>query len=227
MSFNPTVLIIKGKNSQFEQLEKAISKAELNMHVVSDMDKAMKYFAEYRPSFLFMDLIVSGMDAIDFLGQMHNTGALSGCTSVVFSDRKESYVEVSALDAGADDYLVKPVNKRVFSSRLRMWKRNRIWISVATNGGTPVIDFSLDRDRYALVVGGDDIILQRKEFEIISLLVSRPRKVFSRKEIRQMVWGSAEKGKNRTIDVHIRNLRSKIGPNYIKTYKGVGYSFDK
>jgi two-component system alkaline phosphatase synthesis response regulator PhoP len=227
MAFNPTVLIIKGKNSQFEQFEKAISKAALDFFVVTDVEKGIRYLVEQRPSFLFMDLIVAGKDAIEILAEMHKSGMLTGCTCVVFSDRKEHYVEVSALDAGADDYLIKPVNKRVFSSRLHVWLRRQMQISIALNGGLPVVDFTLDEDRYALVVGGSEIILQRKEFEIISLLVSKPRKVFSRKEIRQVVWGSADKGKNRTIDVHIRNLRSKIGPRYIKTYKGVGYSFDK
>jgi two-component system alkaline phosphatase synthesis response regulator PhoP len=227
MGFNPTVLVIKGKHSQFDQIQKDIEKADLICHVVQDVDKGIRFFSEHRPSFIFMDLVVSGKDAIEVLADLDKAGVLGNCTTVVFSDRNEHYVEVSALDAGADDYLVKPVNKRVFSSRLHSWKRRQIRMSLAMNGGSGSVDFTLDEERYMLIVNGADISLQRKEFEIISLLVSRPRKVFSRKEIRQVVWGNADKGKNRTIDVHIRNLRSKIGPKFIKTYKGVGYSFEK
>jgi two-component system alkaline phosphatase synthesis response regulator PhoP len=145
---------------------------------------------------------------------------------VVFGEGDENYVEIAALNAGADDFLVKPVNKRVFASRLNAWMRRQVRSDIANGVSASNGAFNLDRDRYSLLVRNVEISLQRKEFEILALLASRPRKVFTRKEIKELVWGDVNKARNRTIDVHITNLRAKIGPDLIRTYKGVGYSFD-
>ncbi len=227
MSYRLTALIIKGEQSQFDQLTKPIEKLGLSIKTVNTSEAAINYLQVNKPGFIFMDLTIDGKNAIDLLSEIQGLPVFLKSIIVVFSERTEHYVQVSALNAGADDVLLKPVNKRVFASKLNTWIR-RMTSSERAHDSTQVNgDFSLDRERYSLVVKNEEVSLQRKEFEIISLLVSRPRKVFSRKEIRQTVWGSSEKGKNRTIDVHIRNLRSKIGPDYIRTYKGVGYSFDK
>lgn len=227
MSYNSTVLIVQGKNSQFDALKKAIGKAKLSHHIVSASDDALEYLALHQPSFIFLDLLIDDRDAIDLLSEIENREMRGTSTAVIFSDRNEHYVQITSLNAGADDFLVKPVNKRVFASRLNTWIRRQEMVLGLSDLKEPDRDFALDKERYALIVKEVEVSLQRKEFEIISLLISRPRKVFSRKEIRESVWGTVGKGKNRTIDVHIRNLRSKIGSNYIKTYKGVGYSFDK
>jgi len=122
---------------------------------------------------------------------------------------------------------VKPVNKRVFISRLHAWLRIRSASRGAVNQTNSSEEIIMDQERYTLVVKGNEVLLQRKEFEIISLLASKPKKVFSRDEIKELVWGEPSHGvRNRTIDVHIRNLRIKIGKEYIRTFKGVGYSFD-
>ncbi|MGB6036171.1 MAG: response regulator transcription factor, partial [Cryomorphaceae bacterium] len=180
-----------------------------------------------KPSLVIMDILLNGKDAIDLLKEMEQKSIRRYCSVVVLSDRRENYVEITALNSGAHDFMVKPVNKRVFVSRLRAWLRSHTLSRGAVNLSENGEDIILDRDRYILAAKGDEFLLQRKEFEIISLLASKPKKVFSRDEIKEMVWGDSNHlVRNRTIDVHIRNLRVKIGRGYIKTFKGVGYSFD-
>ncbi len=227
MDYSSTVLILEGKHSQFDELGKVFGKARLHVHCVSRSEEALEYFALHKPELFFLDLTFDNSDAFDFLNELEIKGLRGNTTIVVFSERNEHYVEISALNSGADDYIIKPVNKRVLESRIKAWLRRKM--SSENNPDITRIksDFTLDRERFALIIREEEVSLQRKEFEIISLLISRPRKVFSRNEIRESVWGSVGKGKHRSIDVHIRNLRSKIGSDYIKTYKGVGYSFDK
>ena len=227
MEYSSTLLILEGKHSQFDELSKVIAKSRLHVHKVSKSEDALAYLALQKPELFFLDLTLDNRDAFDFLTELESKDLRGPATVVVFSERNEHYVEITALNSGADDYMVKPVNKRVLSSRINAWLRRKILSSGNPDMTRVKNDFSLDRERFALIIREEEVSLQRKEFEIISLLISRPRKVFSRNEIRESVWGSIGKGKHRSIDVHIRNLRSKIGSDYIKTYKGVGYSFDK
>jgi two-component system alkaline phosphatase synthesis response regulator PhoP len=173
-----------------------------------------------------LDLVLDRKDAIDLLKEMEQNAIRRYTSVVILSERKENYVHITALNSGADDFLVKPVNKRVFASRLKSWLRKHAsyqGLADFSKNGREVV---LDEEKFVLVVKGNEVNLQRKEFEIISLLASKPKKVFSRDEIKEMVWGDSTHVRNRTIDVHIRNLRIKIGRKYIKTYKGIGYSFD-
>jgi len=223
------VVCVKGKNSQFSQLSKLIESEQLTVECIENADDVISAIQRRKPLLVIMDLQLDGKDAIDLLKEMDQKGLRRYCSVVILSDRSENYVEITALNSGADDFLVKPVNKRVFISRLRAWLRShsaaRGAVNLAENGG--MAEIILDRDKFMLVVKGDEFLLQRKEFEIISLLASKPKKVFSREEIKELVWGNPNHMvRNRTIDVHIRNLRVKIGREYIKTFKGVGYSFE-
>jgi two-component system alkaline phosphatase synthesis response regulator PhoP len=227
MSSFAEVVCVKGKNSQFSQLSKLIEAEHLNVRCIENSDEVISTIRHRKPALVIMDLLLEGKDAIDLLKEMEQKGLRRYCSVVILSDRSENYVEVTALNSGADDFLVKPVNKRVFVSRLRAWMRSHATLRGAINIAKNGEEIVLDRDRYTLVAKGEEYLLQRKEFEIISLLASKPKKVFSRDEIKQLVWGDPNHlVRNRTIDVHIRNLRVKIGHRYIKTYKGVGYSFD-
>ncbi len=227
MSSFAEVVCVVGKNSQFPQLSKLIESEHLTVRCIDNSDEVISTIQQRKPALVIMDLLLEGKDAIDLLKEMEQRGLRRYCSVVILSDRSENYVEITALNSGADDFLVKPVNKRVFVSRLRAWMRShstlRGAINIAKNGEEVI----LDRDRFTLVAKGEEFLLQRKEFEIISLLASKPKKVFSRDEIKELVWGDPNHlVRNRTIDVHIRNLRVKIGHGYIKTFKGVGYSFD-
>lgn len=220
------LILVKGSNTAFDKLEGVIVKANLGYIVIENAEALVTEVDELKPSLIMLDLQIGDKDAIDVLQELERNELRDHLTVVVFGEGDAKYVEIAALNAGADDYLTKPVNKRVFASRLNAWMRRQVRYEKAAGNGRGHSAFHLDRDRFALVVRNRDIVLQRKEFEIVSLLASRPRKVFSRKEIKQTVWGDANGARNRTIDVHITNLRAKIGPGFIRTYKGVGYSFD-
>lgn len=220
------LILVRGINSGFDKLEGVIAKTNLEFLALDSADSLTTIVEELKPSLIMLDLQIGDKDAIDVLQELERLELRDHLTVVVFGEGDAKYVEIAALNAGADDYLTKPVNKRVFASRLNAWMRRQVRYEKAAGTGRGHSGFHLDRERFALVLRNRDIVLQRKEFEIVSLLASRPRKVFSRKEIKQTVWGDANGARNRTIDVHITNLRAKIGPGYIKTYKGVGYSFD-
>ncbi len=221
-----SVLVFKGENSQFDELFSIIEGCNASFQVVETFDQARAAIAERVPAVLLMDLLVDGRDATDFLNELKSEGLSDQIVSVIFSDRKEKYVEVAALNAGADDFRVKPVNKRVFGSRLQTWLRQSACRNLTKPSSRTIGEVILDDEKFLAIVNNEPIDLQRKEFEIISLLVSKPRKVFSREEIIESLWSNRENVRERTIDVHIRNLRTKIGPRHIKTYKGIGYSYD-
>ncbi len=226
MSTFTKIVCVKGNNSQFDELIPLIQAENLSVHCIEESSEVISYINQSKPVLVLMDLMIDRKDAISLLKEMENNTLRRYFSAVVFSERSENYVHITALNSGADDFLVKPINKRVFSSRLKSWLRKQAaWrgLTFGNGNGSEVV---LDEEKFILLVKGDEVNLQRKEFEIISLLASKPKKVFSRDEIKEMVWGETTNVRSRTIDVHIRNLRSKIGHKYIKTYKGIGYSFD-
>ena len=204
-----------------------MEKFRLKVSEVETGQEALEHLRSEHTDLILTDIQLGKIDAIELVSQIKQQHeSLDFQTIVVFSERNENYVEVTALNAGADDFLVKPVNKRVFESRLNAWLRHfegRVSKLKRTKGNGAVV---LDEERFSVHVRNSEVVLQRKEFEIISLLISKPKKVFSRDEIKDSVWVDTQDVRNRTIDVHIRNLRSKIGSKYIKTYKGIGYSYD-
>jgi two-component system alkaline phosphatase synthesis response regulator PhoP len=136
--------------------------------------------------------------------------------------RAEDYSQIAALDVGADDYITKPVKPRVFLSKIKSLLRRKLEPndSILKYG-----NLSIDPEEYKVILSGKEIILPKKEFELLFLLASKPKKIFKREKIMSTVWGYDVVVGDRTIDVHIRKLREKIGEKYFKTIKGVGYKF--
>lgn len=226
MPLNQSVLIVTGQNTQFDELIPIMEKLKLDVFTVNSSLDALDHLNSATPNLILTDILIDNKDAIDLISDIHRIREDELASIVVFSERKEHYVEVTALNAGADDFLVKPVNKRVFESRLNAWLRHLESRTDRQNRVKGIGDVALDEEKFSAYVKNTEVLLQRKEFEIMSLLISKPKKVFSREEIKESVWVDVQNVRNRTIDVHIRNLRSKIGSKYIKTYKGIGYSYD-
>lgn len=226
MKTTQSVLILKGFESQFGDLLEVIKGQCGQVNEVSNMDEAIAYLSKKSPSLILLDLIFDDDEATDFIERANHLGMLAKSLIIIFSGRQENYVEIAALNAGAADYMVKPVNKHVFASRLKSWLRQQELIQ--NNGLNPQDDSNaviLDQEKYVAIVNQRPVNLQRKEFEIMALLISKPRKVFSREEIIDHIWARRDNVNTRTIDVHIRNLRAKIGSHPIKTFKGVGYCY--
>ncbi|MFI5163918.1 MAG: response regulator transcription factor [Bacteroidia bacterium] len=177
------------------------------------------------PDVILLDIVLQDMDGIEFCQKIRSLGKLNSMILIFHTERNEDYSQVAAFNSGADDYIVRPIKPNVLLSRINaMIKRS------GKNNVSEVLSFSgikIDKEKYMVYrAGGQEVNLPRKEFEILILLTSVPRKVFTRVDISQNIWGEDISKKNRTIDVHIRRLREKLGDRCIKTVKGVGYSFD-
>ncbi|MEM1259493.1 MAG: response regulator transcription factor [Bacteroidota bacterium] len=177
------------------------------------------------PHLIILDVMMPEMDGIEACEIMRSTPGLENAIITFLTARGEDYSQVAGFDAGADDYITKPIKPKVLVSKvkalLRRIKDNKVEVEDIVKVGNIVIN----REEYKIENNGEELILPRKEFELLSLLTSKPNKVFKREVILDKVWGNEVVVGGRTIDVHIRKLREKIGDHHFKTVKGVGYKF--
>ncbi len=225
------------KNSNFKILvvdtdEKTLSnivtalKTEGFVVIASSIAReAMELAITEQPHLILLELLMPEFDGIDICIELRTKPNLFETLIVFHTERDEDYSQVAAFNAGADDYIIKPVKTRVLISRLKaLLKRHPNNRDLIVKNDA--IGLTIDRERYLVFKDGKEIILPRKEFELLALLSTAPRKVFTRKEISQLIWGYEFIAKNRTIDVHILKIREKLGDRYIKTIKGIGYSLE-
>jgi two-component system alkaline phosphatase synthesis response regulator PhoP len=177
------------------------------------------------PHLIILDVMMPEMDGIEACEIIRSTPGLENTIITFLTARGEDYSQVAGFDAGADDYITKPIKPKVLVSKvkalLRRLKEEKADVEDIVKVGNIVIN----REEYKIVNNGEEIVLPRKEFELLSLLTSKPNKVFKREVILDKVWGNEVVVGGRTIDVHIRKLREKIGDDHFKTVKGVGYKF--
>jgi two-component system alkaline phosphatase synthesis response regulator PhoP len=181
---------------------------------------------ELKPDLILLDVMMPEMDGIEACDQIRKLPGLENTVIAFLTARGEDYSQVAGFEAGADDYITKPVKPKVLTSRLKALLRRRPAQEQTVPGRMEFPDMIIDPERYHVEISGDVIELPRKEFELLSLLASKPGKVFTREEIMDRIWGTVVIVGGRTIDVHIRKLREKIGDDRIKTVKGVGYKFE-
>jgi two-component system alkaline phosphatase synthesis response regulator PhoP len=178
-----------------------------------------------KPSLIILDVMMPDLDGIETCRVIRETPELKEVLVAFLTARNEDYSQIAGFDAGADDYINKPIKPRVMVSRVKALLRR----AGKLTGGDEVLEvngFTIDREKYLIVKDNLQINLPKKEFELIALLASKPGKVFTREDILKSVWGEDVVVGDRTIDVHIRKLREKLGDNYIRTIKGVGYKFE-
>lgn len=176
------------------------------------------------PHLILLDVMMPGIDGIEVCKELRGIPGMDAVIIAFLTARSEDYSHIAGFEAGADDYISKPIKPRVLLSRIKALLRR-------SNAGTEntsvdVGKLRIDRESYLVHKEGEEINLPRKEFELLSLLASKPGKVFAREEILNKVWGDDVVVGDRTIDVHIRKLREKLGEEYIRTVKGVGYKFE-
>jgi two-component system alkaline phosphatase synthesis response regulator PhoP len=186
--------------------------------------KALDLAAQHKPHLIILDIMMPGLDGIETCTQLRKMPGLQNTLIVFLTARGEDYSQIAGFEAGADDYITKPIKPKVLVSRINaLLRRYRALPEVSEKLSTR--EFVIDHDSYSVRKGEEEIVLARKEFEILSLLVSRPGKVFTREEIFAKVWGEEVVVGDRTIDVHIRRIREKVGTENIRTIKGVGYKY--
>ena len=187
--------------------------------------KAIKKAKKFLPDIILMDVMMPEMTGIEACSEIRKIDQLRDTIIIFLSARSEDYTQISAYDAGADDYISKPVKPKILLKKIsNIAKKIKL-----ENGHSKILDLGslkINREEYLVVKNKNEILLPRKEFELLFLLGSKPEKVFTREEIMNKVWGTLVIVGDRTIDVHIRKLREKIGEKYIKTIKGVGYKFE-
>lgn len=187
------------------------------------LEKAKKYL----PHLILLDVMMPGMDGIETCDALRKVPELENTLIAFLTARGEDYSQVAGFEAGADDYITKPIKPKVLISRMKALMRRFQTESTPIASNVELGDLVIDQERYQVLLKGERIDFPRKEFELLSLLASRPGKVFTREEIMDKIWGNDVIVGGRTIDVHIRKLREKIGDDKIRTLKGVGYKFEE
>ena len=222
---NFKILLIDTDVEILSTLEPALAAEGFVVISSQNSREAIKMAIDELPQLVLVDLLMPELDGIDICIDLRNKPELENTLIVFHTERNEDYSQIAAFNAGADDYIIKPVKPRVLVSRLKALLKRHSSHQVEIDT-TKLTGLTIDRERYLIFLEGTEIVLPRKEFELLSLLSTSPRKVFTRKEISQLIWGYEIYAKNRTIDVHIRKLREKLGDKYIKTIKGIGYSLE-
>ncbi|MGJ8736728.1 response regulator transcription factor [Zobellia laminariae] len=178
-----------------------------------------------QPHLIILDVMMPEMDGIEACETIRSTAGLENSIITFLTARGEDYSQVAGFDAGADDYITKPIRPKVLVSKVKALLRRLKEDNAQQEDIVQVGNIIINREEYKIVNNGEEIVLPRKEFELLSLLTSKPSKVFKREVILDRVWGNEVVVGGRTIDVHIRKLREKIGEDHFKTVKGVGYKF--
>ena len=218
------ILIVDDDPDIREILTYNLSNEGYNVKSAINGVEALKKAKKFIPDIILLDVMMPEMDGIEACSQLREIESLSKSMVIFLSARGEDFTQIAAFDAGADDYINKPVKPKILLKKISSISR-RI-LSENNNTSNIIIgSLAIDRESYTVTLEKDEITLPRKEFELLYLLASKPGKVLTRDEIMFKVWGTQVVVGDRTIDVHIRKLREKIGEKYIKTIKGVGYKF--
>ncbi|MFZ2284620.1 MAG: response regulator transcription factor [Lutibacter sp.] len=187
--------------------------------------EAIESAKKHTPHLIILDIMMPEMDGIEACEKIRATKGLENVLITFFTARSEDYSQMAGFDVGADDYITKPIKPKVLISKIKALLRRVDDDSNSDTEKVKIGDFIIDREEYVIIKNGEKMSLPRKEFELFALLASKPGKVFKRDDILNQVWGNEVVVGGRTIDVHIRKLREKLGDDNFKTIKGVGYKF--
>jgi two-component system alkaline phosphatase synthesis response regulator PhoP len=218
------VLLVDDEPDILEFLSYNLEKEGFKVYTANNGVNAIETAMKVRPDVIVLDVMMPEMDGMETCIRIREIEELKNVAITFLTARGEDYSQIAGFDAGGDDYIMKPVKPRILVSRIKALLRRNVEVKAESK---PVAGVSIDHERYEANVNGETINLPRKEFELLSLLMSKPGKVFTREIIMSTVWGDEVVVGDRTIDVHIRKLREKIGSQYISTVKGVGYKFQE
>jgi len=222
---NYRILIVDDESDVLEFLSYNLKKEGFQVATANDGREGIQQALKFNPHLIILDVMMPRMDGIETCSEIKQMPELSNVLILFLTARGEDYSQIAGFEAGADDYVTKPVKPKVLVSRIKALLR-RYTEEVPDEGRQDFRDFSIDRERYVVIKGKKEIVLPKKEFQLLLLLTSKPDKVFSRDEIFAQVWGNDVVVGDRTIDVHIRKIREKLDTHAIRTVKGVGYKFE-
>jgi two-component system alkaline phosphatase synthesis response regulator PhoP len=224
---NQRILLVDDEPDILEFISYNLKKAGYAVSTAKTGKEAIAVAREIIPHLILLDVMMPEMDGIETCEELRSYPELNSTVIAFLTARNEDYSQIAGFEAGGDDYIAKPIKPKVLQSRIKaLLKRFVEPVPANPLPDEPVKnELIIDKERYVVIKDNVEMSLPRKEFELLALLVSKPEKVFTREDIFSTVWGDNIIVGDRTIDVHIRKLREKIGDNYIKTIKGVGYKF--
>jgi two-component system alkaline phosphatase synthesis response regulator PhoP len=219
------ILLVDDEKDILELVGFNLEKEGYEVHTASDGRKALEIARKIHPDLVLLDVMMPEMDGMETCREMRDDPKLKNMMIAFLTARGEDYSQLAGFDAGADDYIQKPIKTRILISRVKAMLRR----SATETSSSPAVrpaGISIDKERYLVYKDGEELSLPKKEFELLTLLASAPGRVFTRDTILNKVWGNDVIVGDRTIDVHIRKLREKLGDESFKTIKGVGYKFE-
>ncbi len=219
------ILIVDDEQDILDFISYNLTKEGYEVATANNGDDAIALAKKDVPNLIILDVMMPRKNGIQTCEALRSNVIFDDTIIIFLTALTDDNIQIKGLEVGADDYISKPISPKVLVSKINaLFRRSN---QNATNASTAnETDFSIDEERYIVKAGGEEIILARKEFELINLLYSKPGKVFLRNEILHNVWGSEVIVGDRTIDVHVRKIRAKLGVDCIKTIKGIGYKFD-
>ena len=216
------ILLVDDEPDILEFLSYNLEKEGMRVFKAENGEAAILLAREIRPDIVVLDIQMPVMDGIQACKELRSDSDFNSTLIVFLTAREEDYIQIEGLVSGADDYVNKPIKPQLFVSKIKALLRRGIFEDSRHVFGQRI---QLDLDKYIVIADGEELYLPRKEFELLKMLISKPGKVFKRPEILSQIWGEDVYVTDRTIDVHIRKLREKIGEGFIQTVKGVGYKF--
>lgn len=224
------ILLVDDEKDILEFVGYNLKKEGYEVYTATNGKDAIRLAGEILPHLILLDVMMPGMNGMEICEEIRKDTGLNQTIIAFLTARGEDYSQIAGFEAGGDDYITKPIKPRVLLSRIRALLKRSAPGPVNTTPGKRVIrhkDIIVDQERFTVVKKGKEISLPKKEFELLSLLMEKPGKVYTRDEIFRRIWGEKIVVGDRTIDVHIRKLRGKLGDRHIKTVKGVGYKFQE
>jgi two-component system alkaline phosphatase synthesis response regulator PhoP len=219
----PKILLVDDEPDILEFLKYSIEKEDFVVYTASNGKDGVAEALKHQPQLILLDVMMPGMDGIETCQALRESPKLKDTVIAFLTARSEDYSQIAGFEAGADDYISKPVKPKVLVSRIKALLRRKS--AQIQQPSVETEDITIDPDRHIVIKKGEELNLPRKEFQLLKLLMSKPGNVFTREHILSDIWGQEIIVGNRTIDVHIRKLREKLGDDYIQTIKGVGYKF--
>jgi two-component system alkaline phosphatase synthesis response regulator PhoP len=219
------ILLVDDEQDIIEIVGYNLSQEGYKIVTATNGKEAIAVAKKERPHLIIMDVMMPEMDGMEACENIRKIPELNNVIIAFLTARSEDYSQVAGFDAGADDYIAKPIKPKLLVSKVKALLR-RLKDETASSENLNVGGIEINREEYKIIMDEREVVLPRKEFELFYLLASKPGKVFKREEILDKVWGNEVIVGGRTIDVHIRKLREKIGEDLFKTIKGVGYKFE-
>ncbi|SRR6056297_2469674 len=225
---NYKILLVDDEPDVLEFMTYNLKSAGYQVYSTQNGKEAIRKAKEIEPHLILLDVMMPEMDGVETCEQLRNQAELQRTIIAFLTARGEDYSQIAGFEAGGDDYITKPIKPKVLLSRIKALLKRYQNESINEKIPEMIIktsDLVIDKEKYQVKKDGKELVLPKKEFELLLLLLSKPDRVFTRDEIFSSVWGDNVIVGDRTIDVHIRKLREKIGDHHIKTIKGVGYKY--